>query len=336
MNSSYPFAVSRIKACESSLIDQTEWNRLWEAGIPEALRLLHDMGYGHTAKNQDDVDALAQASVNEARLFIREITPQEAFTNLFLLQTDGHNIKAELKGLIQREEVSDILLPGGSIPLPVLTEAFEKDSYEAFPTKLREAVEAFDPSMPPRELSARIDEAVYAQIDETLRGPAGFLGKIESAVQGQETRARDLLLRYFRTVINFTNIRTILRTHVLGWTPEQTQGLIIAGGDLPDLNKAMSAETDQLPELLAKGDQSVLIKKVLNEFVKDHNITKVETAFERAAFGIIHNEYTDSFGLGPIINYLLQKEFEARTLRVMFADKRAGKNLSLADLGVSA
>lgn len=318
---SYPYAVSRIKVLEETLIDQNTWSRLWESSLEDCYRLLHEIGYGKSAQDQNDIDDLTQASVTEARELINEVTPDEAITNLFLLQVDGHNIKAILKGLIQRENVDSILLPGGTVPLPVLKEAFDLDTFEALPTKLREAVEAFDPDTPPNILSAQIDDAVYDQILMVLSNK-----KTQNA----------LAERYFRSRIDFTNVLTILRSHHLGWGPDQARPMIVPGGDLASamLLSALEQDPSHMPEILGQGSYAEEIREAVADYLQNGNIYKTESRFYRTSYEIVHAEFMDSFGIGPILNYLLQKEFEARTLRILFAAKRSGRSIPLTDLGV--
>lgn len=322
VQTSYPYAVSRIKASENSFIDNTLWGRLWEADQTEAFRLLHDIGYGKTAQNQNDIDDLTQASLSEARELVNEITPDPHITDLYVLQVDGHNIKTLLKGLLQREEVDNILLPGGTIPLAELKTAFEDDNYDQFPLKLREAIEAFDPSEPPGILSAHIDNAVYAQIFYVLSNKKTF---------------NELSDKFFKSRIDFTNILSILRAKNLNWNEEQIAPMIIPGGECSKdrLFSALKSDETGLIDKLSIGLYSNRIREGLNEYFKEKNIAKLENTFFRISFDIIHNEFADSFGIGPILNYLLQKEFEARTLRVLFAAKRTGKEISLADLGIN-
>lgn len=319
---SYPYAVSRVKASESSLISRNSWDRLYEANIEDAFRLLHDMNYGKNAKNQNNIDELTQDSVNQARELINEISPDEALTNLFLLQVDGHNIKTILKGLLQREDIADILLPGGTIPIDELQEAFEKDTFEILPLKIREAVEEFNPSDPPGIISAKIDNSVFDQILFVL---------------SQRKFNNPLIKRYFLAKIDFTNILTIIRSYNLKWDKSHAIPYLIPGGNLDTsiLLSALEAERSKLPEILSLGEYSSTIFNAINDFLNSGSLLKMENDFYNKAYEIIHEEYMDSFGIGPIINYLLQKEFEARTLRVMFAAKRSKRKVTLSELGVS-
>lgn len=319
---SYPYAVSRIKASESTLISRNLWDRLIEADINESFRLLHDYNYGGTASDQNNIDDLTQASVNQARELINEITPDEALTNLFLLQVDGHNIKTILKGLLQRVDINSILLPGGTVPIDELLEAFENDVFEILPLKLKEAVESFNPTESPLILSANIDNSVFAQILYTLN---------------QKSTKNELIKHYFITKIDFTNILTIIRAYNLKWNEEQVEPLLIPGGnfDLNLLRSTLKLEKSQLPDALAIGEFSNTIFDCVTDYVNTGSLFKIENQFFKKAYEIIHDDYMNSFGIGPIINYLLQKEFEARTLRVLFAAKRSNKKFTLAELGVA-
>jgi V/A-type H+-transporting ATPase subunit C len=319
---SYPYAVSRIKVSEDSLIDQSQWNRLWEAGLDEAYRLLHEMGYGQKAKDQNDIDSLTRANVAQARELIREVSPNHKLTDLLLLQTDAHNIKTVLKGMLEEEEVDSILLEGGSIPLPVLLESFEKDSFDAFPEKLREAVDRFSPDMAPRELSAMIDDSVFEQIDFVL---------------SNKKSTDPLMKRYFDSKTDFTNILTLLRIRNLKWSAEQLKPLIIPGGAVPEekLMEAVDVPVEQLPDMLSAGEDDYFIKGFLREFERDGSISNLAMKFSRRSYQIAHQAYMETFGMGPIMNYLIQKEYEARMLRILFAGKRSGKQVPLAELGLA-
>lgn len=318
---SFPYAVSRIKASESSFIDNNLWSRLWEASTEEAYRLLHDIGYGKTAKNTNNIDDLTKASLNEARELIKEISPDPNITDLYLLQVDGHNIKVMLKGLLQREDVERFLLPGGTLSVEEIKQSFEEDNFDAFPLYLKEAVENFDPSEAPGLLSAKIDNAVYKQIFHTLSNK-----KISSPLSE----------KFFNSRVDFTNILTVLRANHLGWSSEQMNPMIIPQGQIERtvLDSALNSDETQIVDILSVGDYGVKIREALSTYFNTQNIANIENTFFRLSFNIIQAESYDSFGIGPILNYLLQKEFEARTLRVLFLAKRTNKEVSLSDLGV--
>lgn len=317
---SYPYAVGRIKVKEAGFIDKNRWNRIWESGEEEALKLLEEIGYGAEASNPESLDSRIDAELKTTRRFINEITPDKALTDLLLLPTDAHNIKAVLKGQQQRVEVDDILLEGGSIPLDVLKKAMEHGDYSLFPSVLGEALKALDEETDPRKISAGVDCAVYEQINAVLK-----------------THKDALLSRYFSAKADFTNILTILRANVLSWENYKVKPLFVPGGTIAEntLLEGLGLPAEQLVKQFAHGEDSVFIRNVLEKHAQDGNLTEVEQKFEDKTVEIIHDARNESFGIGPIANYLMTRTTEARALRVLFAGKRSGIKISLAELGVA-
>ena len=64
------------------------------------------------------------------------------------------------------------------------------------------------------------------------------------------------------------------------------------------------------------GDFSDAIKGALDNYASHHNIGELEQQLDNVPLSIIHEARSDSFGIGPILNYLLLKEREAQALRV--------------------
>ncbi|MDO4289446.1 MAG: V-type ATPase subunit [Eubacterium sp.] len=317
---SYPYAVGRIKVKEAGFIDKNRWNRIWESSEDEALKLLEEIGYGAEARDPQSLDSRVDAELVSARELILEIAPDKALCDLLLLPTDAHNIKAVLKGQQQRVEVDDILLEGGGIPLDVLKKAMEHGDYDQFPPVLAAALKDLDEESDPRKISAGVDFAVYGQIAETLKAHKDAL-----------------LSRYFSAKADFTNILTVLRAGVLHWESYKVKPLFVPGGAIAEgaLLDSLGLSAEQLAKQLAVGEDSVFIRSVLEKYAQDGDLTEAEQKFEDRAYAIVHEARNDSFGMGPIANYLLTRAAEARALRVLFASKRSGMKISLAELGVA-
>lgn len=330
-NVSFPYAVSVVKVHEDSLISQSGWNRLFEADLKGAYKLLHDMGYGHTAQDPDDIDSLTRANVGEAKALIRDLSPMPELTGLLLLQTDAHNIKCVLKGMLEGEEVENLLIDGGSIPVDELLDAFERDRFESFPVMFREAVEAFSPDMTPMEISSLIDDAAFRQAEYVLREGRG-LERIRMKLSDKERFVRQLR-RYFDAKTDFTNVMTTLRVKKLGWGEEKLLSLLVPGGTIETsaFRDALSLPGAETASALAKGEEASFIREKLEQ---GDNLPDLDQAFSRRLFDIVHENYSEPLGLGPLINYVIQKEFEARALRLLFQAKRSGREITQAQLGV--
>ncbi|MEG0379818.1 MAG: V-type ATPase subunit, partial [Eubacterium sp.] len=244
----------------------------------------------------------------------------KAITDILLMPTDVHNIKTILKGQLQRVEVEDLLLEGGGIPLETLLKALEHGDYTLLPDCYRAPLKRLEDVEDPRLISITIDNAAYAQTLKTL---------------AEKKHSDALLQNYYRAKIDFTNILTILRANVLHWDTPTVKPLLITGGEIDQrvLLDSVAMPSEQLVKQLAHGKHSVLIRTILEHYAQDGNLSEAEQKFENAAFDIIHDSRNDSFGIGPLANYLLQRQAEGKALRVMFAGKRSGVKIPRAELG---
>lgn len=313
------FANGRIKALEGKLLDRAKWNQLYDADATEAQNILADSGYGADATNPQDVEDLIDTELTAARELINEITPDPILTDLFLLETDGHNIKTLLKGKIQGVDVDETLTGGGSIPVEELKRAVESERYGLLPIDFEEALKKLDRETDPRIVSAVVDNAVYTHIKRVLK------------------KHKDpLLAEYFTAKIDFTNLLTIIRSNVLGWEISKVRPLLLDGGEFSQsmLLDAVGLPPESLVKQLATGKHSLLIKSVLESYLSHKSVTEVEQRLDEAAYNVIHEARNDAFGIGPMANYLMQKLTEAKALRVMFTAKRAGVNIPLSELGI--
>lgn len=320
---SYPFAVGRIKGLEDTLIDGKLWQRLIEADADEALHALVEKGYGADAKDKTHIESLVDAELSSVHALMHEIAPEPELLRLFLLPEDAYNLKILLKGLLRRMDTTKLLHTGGSIPIETLTAALDTGRTDDLPKPFAKALITLMGEENPAAISIGVDRAVYEEID---------------AVLSSKKTKNPLLQNYFTIKIDSTNIMTVVRANALHWNAERAEKYFIAGGHLSeaDLKAAVGQSADQLSKLLAKGDARDAIAAALDAYAKNGRIAELEERLEHVAFSVIHEARSDVFGIGPIVNYLLIKEHEAKSLRVLFTSKKAGLAVTAEALGVAS
>ena len=183
---SYPYAVGRIRALESGLIDPARWSRLREATREEAIRILSEAGYGNASS---DPEQMIRAQEEETRRTIAELSPEPAWTELFLLPIDAHNLKVAYKGKVLGADVSHLFLEGGTVPADIMRVSVEAGEYSLIPRAFADAMPVSDEKISLFEFSASVDRAVFAQIRSVL-------GKKKNAA----------LSRYFSAQTDFLNV----------------------------------------------------------------------------------------------------------------------------------
>ena len=297
---SYPYAVGRIRALESGLIDPARWSRLREATREEAIRILSEAGYGNASS---DPEQMIRAQEEETRRTIAELSPEPAWTELFLLPIDAHNLKVAYKGKVLGADVSHLFLEGGTVPADIMRVSVEAGEYSLVPRAFADAMPVSDEKLSLFEFSASVDRAVFAQIRSVL-------GKKKNAA----------LSRYFSAQTDFLNVLSVLRASALGWSAERLAKVLIDGGSIPEETFLTALSTGQ-PAVMCTGDFEDSISEVLGELKQGKDLTYAESMFATRRVALLREEQDDVFSIAPVVCYLLERENEARELRVLFAAK---------------
>ena len=154
--------------------------------------------------------------------------------------------------------------------------------------------------------STAVDRAVFEHIRTVLK-----------------KKKNPLLSRYFAAQVDFTNVLSTLRAALLRWDGGKLEAVLLPGGTIPEetFPAALGVQPVMLPEALAKGDFSSAISRVLAEYVQTGDITQAEQRFTEERIALLKDGDDSTFSIGPIASYLMQRETEARELRVLFAQK---------------
>lgn len=302
---SYPFAVGRIRVLETRLLDSGKWARLREASREDAARLLAESGYGGGKPGaKADPEQLIRAETEETHRVIAELSPEPAWTDLFLLPTDAHNIKAIYKGRVLGQDVSRLLVDGGTISPELLRICIENGEYSMLPPAFGAVLEKEYPDL--LRFSAAVDRAVFEHIRQVLK-----------------KKKNPLLSRYFEAQVDFTNVVSTLRAVRLHWDGEKLETVLLPGGTIPaeTFPAALTVPAEGLSAALAKGENASAIDRVLGDYLQNGDITQAEQRFTEERIALLKNGDDSAFSIGPIVCYLMQRETEARQLRVLFAEK---------------
>ncbi|MEG1158846.1 MAG: V-type ATPase subunit, partial [Acidaminococcaceae bacterium] len=135
---SYEYAVGRVSALSSRMLDAAQLRRISEAAdVNEALILLLETGYGGNLSadqiNNQEIDYVIRAQLQMSRKMIWELTPAPELTGLFLMEVDAHNIKTLLKARLLEIDAPDVLIEGGTMPVDIIRESINSRSYERMP-----------------------------------------------------------------------------------------------------------------------------------------------------------------------------------------------------------
>ncbi len=311
--SSYAYAVARIRAKENGLIGRDKMSRLAESSLEEAVRMLVESGYGNMPEaTAADCEAMIAHERDDAARLVQEITPEPEITDLFLLKTDIHNLKVLLKArLLDSQDVE--LVSGGVYLKEKLTLAVRDHDYRDLPGALRDALEALEKELPTREDPQRVS----VRLDQAYHTHAGMiLNKHKNAFASD----------YFKALADFDNVLALLRLRAMGASKEELADVVLPGGSIPKstLVDAMEQPQENMVKQVSTGVAGSAIQKGLEEMLRTDRVSALEKARDNHLMELTKKGKYDVMTLQPVLGYLLAREQEARCIRLIVTVKRNG------------
>lgn len=306
------YAVARIRCHENGLIGRERMARMIAGTAEEAMQVLTGAGYGGAAAGEGtaDVEALIAAELARTYALVREVSPEPALTELFLMQADVHNLKALYKlRLLGGGDAGPALMQGGAFDPAALARMVREADYEALPAPLAEALRGLDEAFSheaadPVRVSAALDGAYFRM---------GYASKNAFAVA------------YFKAKADFENALALLRLGAMGASEERLAAALMPAGNIPEETflKTASLPADQLGKALEQGPAGEVLRRAV-EAAQQSGPQAVERARDNYLIRLAEQGRFDQDTVAPIVGYLLAREQEARCIRLILTAKRNG------------
>lgn len=306
---SVAYAVGRVRAQARKPLGEAQFERLlMAASYEDAQRLLGEMGWPDT--QDGDVDAVSIRMLEHYCKLLRDISPEPALTDTFLLRHDARNLKALLKARVlgtSPEGLSNC----GTQPTEALRHAVTERSYSKLPPAFRQAMEGLEKQLAlqvdPMVIDVRLDQALFAEIDQrmkSLKSPA--------------------VKRYFDTKADFHNAVALLRLQALPGHPLPLSTVLLPGGSISLKQwQAIAAK----PETLAKAFSAydISLRQLLVQAQHDPvQIPALEKAVDDALLDLFRPLRHEPFASEVLLGWLLAHEREAGAVRLIMAGKLNG------------
>jgi V/A-type H+-transporting ATPase subunit C len=313
----YAYAVARIRALERKLLDRAVIHRLVDARNPQEIQaVMGEMEFFQAQNSQDNPSGIINyeealsAQLQELYQFLRDLAPDPEFLSLFLYKFDVHNIKVYLKEEFQNLPAGGIYVDAGTMPVGRLVQRLRDRDYHEMPKALAAAtaaaVEKFNLSQDPQEIDIEMDRGLYALMTD-------------------QSRATDnrFLTDYVRSLIDISNIKTFFRIRNLSNAWSLMERVIYGNGTLP-ASLYRSALNEPLEAALGRF-KGTAYQQYVEESVESWQKTGAMTAFEKGGdemmMEYIRKSRYKAFGVEPLVAYLLVRENEIKTLRMVLVGK---------------
>lgn len=304
---------ARVRILEKKLLKNENFLRLSEQeSLEDTLRALTDTVYNEYLNKLESPTKYEDMLSNELTKLFRdlyELSPEDTPVDMVSLKYFYHNMKVLIKENIQKEDFSHLYILVKDFDLKNYREALQKEiSRDKYQEMLLNAKELYEETHDPQIIDVFFDNEYFRELLEIAE---------ESKV--------DLFIRYAKNLIDFINIRTLLRVKSEGAGSEFLTNVLIDGGNISKdsyyyLLKADLNDSDTLKKL----EIYKYVKEGLENYKENKTLTDFELEMDNYFIDLIKEVKYITFGPEVIFAYALAKEMELKNLRIVLVSKLNG------------
>ncbi len=315
--SDYIFASARVRGVEKYLLSQEKIDKLLDAATSaDALKILYDMEYGDGEEpvSPEQFEKLLTEEHNWVYGFISSIAPDPQEFTMFRYPYDYHNLKVLLTAEYKMVDPRPMLLEFGSINTERLEAMVRDREFSSMTPMMKsavlDAIDVFAKTGDPQKIDLILDKACYGDM----------------LAAAEKIKAGRFLLDYVKLSIDTINMKTFARVRVLRKSQDFFSRAFLEGGNIPEklFLESYDESLEQLTErLLPFGFHAVLAQggAMLKETGK---FTLLEKLCDDKIIQLIRTARYVTFGIEPLAAYLIGKEYEIKSVRIIMAGKLAG------------
>lgn len=306
-DTNYIFAVTRIRGKENQLLTEGFMHQLVEAkDVSEVVRLLRDKGWdtggtGDPAKILEDERAKTWD-------FLREILKEDIHKlDVFLYAQDYMNLKSAVKAQKLKHPYEGIYGPDGTIPVSKIVSAVEKKQFETLPGDFGKlAADALDTFLHTGD----------GQLSDVMIDRAA----LDSIYAAGKKSGSDFLKQYAEITVASADLKVALRAAHTGKNRDFYEKALAEckSLDKATLIKAAEQGPDALADYLSMTDYAGGVDAFRTSM----------SAFERWCDNLLiektRPQKYNPFGLDPVAAYVLARENEIKSVRIVLLGKENG------------
>jgi len=256
----------------------------------------------------DDVQALLMEKRAAVREMFAEWMLDEMVVTLFKSRDDFANLRLALRRVLTGRPVGSDYSADGNVAPEVIEQVFEEENYGLFP----------------EYLSAASEEAILAYYqDKKIPQIDHIIDRYEAEYKVAQARAlgEPFLLNLFRLQIDLCNIRTVLRLKNID---AEQRNVLLPGGfvEMDRLRQALDLGYEALGQLFFATPYHRVVDIGAGYLASDDSFLKIEQQCDEYLTGYLRSTSQITAGPQPIIAYLLLKEYEIRTVRLILTAKK--------------
>lgn len=306
--------IPRIRVYETKLLDKAKIDRMIEASsAQEVLKVLQETEYVNVMTNlkrAEDYEIVLSEELKRVYNLLYEISPEKKIMDVMSLKYDYHNAKVFVKGKILEKDFSHMAIPVGTENVGKLKYAIDNEAYRDLHPIMRQGIEVafedFASHKDPQRVDIILDKYMFEHMREIVKEVNdNFLNK------------------YIKSLIDLTNIKTLLRVKKQNKSRDFLSLVLIEGGAI-DNDKLIALLNDSVENIAGKlsyTDYSEVLKQGIESYSKTGSVSLLEKLSDNYIMALMKDAKYVSLGIEPLLAYLYAKENEIKDVRIIMVGK---------------
>ena len=304
-------ALSRIWVLETRLLDKSKIERMIDApSAEEALKILGETEYANIlgkVKRANDYEYILSNELKRVYDLMYELCPVKEVVDLMSIKYKYHNLKVLLKGKFLSKDFSNLLIDLGIEDLKALKSIIDLDNFDDLKGNTKKAViKDFEKNKDPQQIDIIIDRYMFEELKEIKKNlNYKFTDKLVLAM------------------IDWTNIRTLIRLKKQGKGREFAAKVLISGGAI-EKDTLISIINENPEGIIAKLSHTIygdLIKEGIEGFKETNSASLLEKLSDNYIMDLMKGAKLVTFGPDRLLSYIYAKETEIKIIRIIMVGK---------------
>ena len=297
-------AVARIRFKEMTLLGKSDIEQLMNCkSETECLKYLIDKGWG---KDGDRTAEQILASEREKTWeLLKELVKDISYYHTFLVANDYHNLKAAIKQVYKGYEIPNIYISNGTIDSGIIIRAVKEHDFSLLPEDMRDvAEEAYQ-----LQLHTGDSQLCDIVLDKAALAKMYSLGK---------STGNELIAHYAELKVAAADINIAIRSAKTG-KDEAFLKRALCECDSLDINRLIQSTLegiDSIYNYLLTTDYADAVPALME------SSQAFERWFDNRIIEYIKPQKYNPFTFSPLAAYLLARENEIKTVRILLSGKR--------------
>ena len=306
MSERYTYAVARIRALEVSLFSNVVIDQLIACpGYEQCLQFLAEKGWGD-ADTSEDGEKMLKREEEKIWQTVGELSIDRKKFDVLSCQKLFHNLKAAVKVVCTKETPKDVFYDDVSIPGEEMLEIIREKEFGRLPENMRQAAQ---------QAYEALLHAGDGQLCDILIDRAALDAIYKAGMEAED----EIIREYARSVVAVADIKIAVRAQKTA-KPIEFMKQAMAECD--------SLSVDQLSRAALAGPEAIRDYLLGTEYAGGAQaLAESMSAFERwcdnRIIETISPQKYKAFTIGPVVAYVLARQNEIKTVRIILSGKRS-------------